>query len=246
MNQAIDAILGHYSVRNFEDKALTEEELALLIKSAQAASTSSFVQAYSIIGITDKKIREQISAIAGNQPYTVQTGQLFIFVADLARHQAILEEHQVDTAALETSEKWLVSIIDAALAAQNMAVAAESLGFGICFIGGIRNDVGQIAEILDLPPYTMPLFGLTIGHLIKGKEKAKPRLPQDLVYHENTYQKMNPATLAEYDEQIKTYYDERTAGKRVEGWSEQIARGLGRKSRLDLKDFLQKQHLNQK
>lgn len=68
MNQAIDAILGHYSVRKFEDKDLTEEELTLLIKSAQAASTSSFVQAYSIIGITDKDIREQISAIAGNQP----------------------------------------------------------------------------------------------------------------------------------------------------------------------------------
>lgn len=85
MNQAIDAILGHYSVRKFEDKDLTEEALTLLIKSAQAASTSSFVQAYSIIGITDKDIREQISAIAGNQPYTVQTGQLFIFVADLAR-----------------------------------------------------------------------------------------------------------------------------------------------------------------
>lgn len=74
MNQAIDAILGHYSVRKFEDKDLTEEALTLLIKSAQAASTSSFVQAYSIIGITDKDIREQISAIAGNQPYTVQTG----------------------------------------------------------------------------------------------------------------------------------------------------------------------------
>lgn len=68
MNQAIDAILGHYSVRKFEDKDLTEEALTLLIKSAQAASTSSFVQAYSIIGITDKDIREQISAIAGNQP----------------------------------------------------------------------------------------------------------------------------------------------------------------------------------
>ncbi|EHL2699667.1 oxygen-insensitive NADPH nitroreductase, partial [Listeria monocytogenes] len=62
MNQAIDAILGHYSVRKFEDKDLTEEALTLLIKSAQAASTSSFVQAYSIIGITDKGVREQISA----------------------------------------------------------------------------------------------------------------------------------------------------------------------------------------
>ncbi|EHL2699397.1 nitroreductase family protein, partial [Listeria monocytogenes] len=148
--------------------------------------------------------------------------------------------------ALETSEKWLVSVIDAALAAQNMAVAAESLGLGICFIGGIRNDVEQISEILDLPPYTMPLFGLTIGYPVANKEKAKPRLPQDLVYHENTYQKMNPTILTEYDEQIKNYYDERTAGKRVEGWSEQIARGLGRPSRLDLKAFMEKQHLNQK
>lgn len=52
-----------------------------------------------------------------------------------------------------------------------MAIAAESLGLGICFIGGIRNDVEQIAEILDLPPYTMPLFGLTIGHPVANKEK---------------------------------------------------------------------------
>ncbi|MBC1965604.1 oxygen-insensitive NADPH nitroreductase [Listeria welshimeri] len=246
MNQAIDAILGHYSVRKFEDKSLTEEELSLLIKSAQAASTSSFVQAYSIIGITDKEVRKQISLVAGNQPYTVQTGQLFIFVADLARHHAILEEFQVDTEALETSEKWLVSVIDAALAAQNMAIAAESLGFGICYIGGIRNNVEQISKILDLPPYTMPLFGLTVGHPVVDEEKAKPRLPQSLVYHENTYQKTDPTILADYDEQIKMYYNERTAGKRIEGWSEQMAHGLGQKNRLDLRAFLEKQHLNQK
>lgn len=50
---------------------------------------------------------------------------------------------------------------------------------------------------------------------------------------------MNPTILTEYDEQIKNYYDERTAGKRVEGWSEQIARGLGRTSRL-LKSIFRK------
>ncbi|AHI55435.1 oxygen-insensitive NADPH nitroreductase [Listeria ivanovii] len=246
MNQAIDTILGHYSVRKFEDTALTKEELAILIKSAQAASTSSFVQGYSIIGIADKQIREKISAIAGNQPYTVQTGQLFIFVADLARHYAILESEELDTEALSTSEKWLVAVIDAALAAQNMAIAAESLGLGICYIGGIRNNVGKIAEILELPPYTMPLFGLTVGHPVTNQEATKPRLPQELIYHQNTYQKMNPAILADYDEKIKQYYDDRTAGKRVESWSEQIASGLSRKSRLDLKAFLEKQHLSQK
>lgn len=246
VNKTIDTILGHYSVRKFADKALTEEELAVLIKSAQAASTSSFVQAYSIIGISDKQIREKISAIAGNQAYTVQTGQLFIFIADLARHQAILEREEVDIEALSTSEKSLVAIIDAALAAQNMAIAAESLGLGICYIGGIRNDVKKMAELLDLPPYTMPLFGLTVGYPVANQEKAKPRLPQELIYHQNTYQKMDLAILASYDEKIKQYYNKRTSGKRVESWSEQMARGIGQKNRLDLKAFLEKQHLSQK
>ncbi|MBC1885478.1 oxygen-insensitive NADPH nitroreductase [Listeria seeligeri] len=246
MNQVVDTILGHYSVRKFADKALTEETLATLIKSAQAASTSSFVQAYSIIGVSDKQIREKLSVIAGNQPYTVETGQLFIFVADLARHHAILEKEGSDVSALSTSEKWLVAVIDAALAAQNMAIAAESLDLGICYIGGIRNDVEKVAEILELPPYTMPLFGLTVGHPDTKQEIAKPRLPQELIYHQNTYQKINTVALEEYDDQIKQYYHERTAGKRVESWSEQIARGLGRENRLDLKAFLEKQHLNQK
>lgn len=37
---------------------------------------------------------------------------------------------------------------------------------------------------------------------------------------------MNPETLAEYDKQIKTYYNERTAGKRVEGWSNKLPADL--------------------
>ena len=53
MNQTIETILNHRSVRDFEDKALTKEQIATLVDSAQAASTSSYLQAYSIVGVTD-------------------------------------------------------------------------------------------------------------------------------------------------------------------------------------------------
>lgn len=55
MNKTIETILNHRSIRSFTDERLSEEEVLTLIKSAQAASTSSYVQAYSIIGVTDQE-----------------------------------------------------------------------------------------------------------------------------------------------------------------------------------------------
>ncbi|MCI2455304.1 nitroreductase family protein, partial [Listeria monocytogenes] len=69
MNKTIETILNHRSIRSFTDERLTEEEVLTLIKSAQAASTSSYVQAYSIIGVTDQKKKAKLAELAGNQPY---------------------------------------------------------------------------------------------------------------------------------------------------------------------------------
>ena len=57
----------------------------------------------------------------------------------------------------------MVSVIDAALAAQNMSIAAESMGLGICYIGGIRNNLNEVSELLETPEYVLPLFGLVVG-----------------------------------------------------------------------------------
>ncbi|EUJ58980.1 putative NADPH-dependent flavin reductase and oxygen insensitive nitroreductase [Listeria fleischmannii FSL S10-1203] len=83
MNQTIEQLLGHYSVREFEDKPLSEEQIKLLVQSAQAASTSNFVQAYSIIGVSDKSIRRELSKIASNMGYVEKTGQFFCFLLQI-------------------------------------------------------------------------------------------------------------------------------------------------------------------
>lgn len=245
MNQTIEQLLGHYSVREFEDKPLSEEQIKLLVQSAQAASTSNFVQAYSIIGVSDKSIRRELSKIASNMGYVEKTGQFFVFVADLARNKRIAEAYEASVDSLETTEKFLVSVIDAALAAQNMAVAAESMGLGICYIGGLRNDSKKVSDLLHIPDYAIPLFGLTVGYP-QQNSAPKPRMPESLIYHENTYEAKDKELYYAYDDIIRDYYKERTGGVRVEAWTEQIAKGMSKPTRLDLKSFIENKHLGTK
>jgi hypothetical protein len=83
---------------------------------------------------------------------------------------------------------FLMAAIDATLAAQNAAVAAESLGLNMCFIGGLRNDAARVAELLKLPSGATAVFGMCVGYAKPGvPSEVKPRLPQSIVLHRETY-----------------------------------------------------------
>ncbi|QIZ06923.1 oxygen-insensitive NADPH nitroreductase [Priestia megaterium] len=249
MNEVIKTILNHRSLRHFEDKPLTDEQIKTIVTSAQAAATSSFIQAYSIIGVKDKEKKKKLAEIAGNQEYVEKNGHFFVFCADLYRHTIIGEKEQKDvTPSIESTEKFMVALIDASLAAQNAAIAAESLGLGICYIGGIRNNLEEVKKLLKTPERVIPLFGLAVGVPTKLTDK-KPRLPYEHVYHEDEYQQSTEVYLSQlqkYDELISCYYEDRTNGKRKDRWTDQIATMLDRKSRMYMKEFVQKNKLNLK
>jgi FMN reductase (NADPH) len=247
MNELIKNILNHRSLRQFEDKPLTHEQIKTIVECAQAASTSSFIQAYSIIGVKDKEKKKKLAEVVGNQPYVEHNGHFFVFCADLYRHALIGELEQKDVLpSIESTEKFMVSLIDAALAAQNAAIAAESMGLGICYIGGIRNNLEEVKKLLNIPERVIPLFGLAVGYPtnITGQ---KPRLPFEHIYHEDGYQPDQAAylqQLKEYDQLISDYYQERTGGKRADRWTEQMANMLEKQSRMYMKDFVEKNKLN--
>ncbi|MEW8971446.1 MAG: oxygen-insensitive NADPH nitroreductase [Mesobacillus sp.] len=249
MNQVVETILNHRSVRNFKNQALDREQIEVIVKSAQAASTSSFIQAYSIIGVTDQNKKDKLAEIAGNQAYVAANGHFFVFCADLHRHKVIAELEGTDLDdSIESTEKFMVALIDAALAAQNAAVAAESMGLGICYIGGIRNDLEAVKEVLKTPDHVIPLFGMAVGYPDQETD-LKPRLPLEHVYMENEYQQdrtLFEKQLDDYNAVTSQYYRERTGGKREDTWTGQMAKMLGRKSRMYMKGFVEKQNLNKK
>lgn len=249
MNEVIERILNHRSIRSFEETLLTEEQINTIVDCAQAASSSSFIQAYSIIGVTDQDKKATLAKVVGSQEYVEKNGHLFVFCADLHRHDIIAEMEATDlTESLESTEKFMVACIDAALAAQNAALAAESMGLGICYIGGIRNDLPSVTKLLEIPSRVIPLFGMTVGYP-KNITDKKPRLPRANVYHENHYQQDKETfigQLQDYNETVSQYYHERTNGKRNDTWTGQIAGMLDKKSRMYMKEFVESQGLNKR
>jgi FMN reductase (NADPH) len=249
MNETITTILNHRSIRDFKDKQLSDEQIKTIVTCAQAASTSSFIQAYSIIGIKDKEKKRKLAEIAGNQEYVAQNGHLFVFCADLSRHERIGEMEGKDILpSIESTEKFMVALIDAALAAQSAAIAAESMGLGICYIGGIRNNLEAVKELLKTPERVIPLFGMTVGYPERINDQ-KPRLPLEHVYHVEEYEQDNEVylrQLQQYNQIISTYYEQRTDGKRKDRWTEQMAKMLEKQTRMYMKEFVQKNKMDLK
>lgn len=80
MNNTIETILNHRSIRSFTDQLLTAEEIDTLVKSAQAASTSSYVQAYSIIGVSDPEKNVSCPCLLGISLTLRRTDTFLYFV----------------------------------------------------------------------------------------------------------------------------------------------------------------------
>lgn len=238
----IELILSHRSLRQFSDKKIDDATLARLIAAAQAAATSHHVQAYSIIGIGDPALKQAVAAVSG-QAHALDNAHLLVFIADLNRHRSLLD----DEAALGSAENLLVAVIDAALAAQNLTLAAESLGIGCCYLGSLRNRVGDIIRLLELPRHTFPLFGIALGYpAAHADSEHKPRLPQAEIYHHDRYDSSGRAThLAAYDAQMQDYYTHRARGAGARQWSSLMRDFFSQPRRADIGDWLRRQGFGQ-
>lgn len=235
MTPTIDLLCSHRSIRAFTEQGIDDAQRSAIIAAAQAASTSSFLQCSSIVRITDRALREQLVQLTGGQPWVSASAEFWVFCADFNRHQQICPEAQLGRA-----EQLLLGCVDTALMAQNAMVAAESLGLGGVFIGGIRNSIAQVTELLGLPNFVLPLFGFCIGHPDASPD-VKPRMPQAMLVHENRYQPLDKAVLAQYDQQITAYYQQRDSNQRSETWSELIQRLIIKETRPFMLDYLHQQ-----
>ena len=143
----IELLTAHASVRKYKDMPLSKEDVHELIHAGQHAASSHFVQAYSVIHVTDSAKRDKLAELTKNPKQILSAGAVLIFCTDYCRLEkaAALLGREID---FSHAENVLVGVTDVALFAQNVAVAAESKGYGICYIGGVRNAPEEISELL--------------------------------------------------------------------------------------------------
>ena len=114
-----------------------------------------------------------------------------------------------------------------ALAAQNAVVAAESLGLGTVYVGGLRNRPIEVAAELELPPNAFAAFGLSIGYPDPAVPTAVKRLPQSLVLHRERYAASDEsAAIAAYDATLTAFSQANGIGRT--GWIGRCSRASGR------------------
>lgn len=235
MNSTIELLKQHRSIRAYQNKALTAIQIDAILASAKSVSSSSFMQCSTIIRITDAEIRQSLADYAGQQHYVIQAAEFWVFCADFNRH------YQIEpTIHLEKAEQLLLGCIDTAIMAQNAVIAAESLGLGCVYIGGLRNHIDKVTQLLALPKYTLPLFGVCFGYPDEDPE-VKPRLPNELMFFENTYQPLNRAVLAQYDQTMVDYYQHRSSHQKNGKWSDYLPAIVNKEQRDFMLTFLNQQ-----
>ena len=245
LNSTLETMLSHRSIREFQDKPIPQETLELLIRCGQSASSSSFIQGYSIIRITDNVIREKIAELAGGQSSIIQAAEFLILCADLKRVDIACQKH--DKGFLEGhTEHFIAATVDVSLLAQNILLAAESLGLGGVFIGGIRNDPQLLTSLLDLPDQVYPVFGMCLGWP-KIDPEVKPRFPVASILHQNQYSSNDiEDNIKQYDEKMNAYYQSRDTNNRISDWSSQTAKVVQLKQRPFMLGYLNQQGLLKK
>lgn len=187
-NEHIALLLSHRSIRAYRPNPLPAGTLQTLVAAAQSAATSSNLQTWSVVAVNDPAKRAALAALAGNQKHIEQCPLFLAWLADTSRNRRLGEQESVSMETMPYLETFLVAAIDAALAAQNATVAAESLGLATVYIGALRNRPQEVAAILELPPGAFAVFGLCVGYAAdSATNEVKPRLPQDVVLHIDSY-----------------------------------------------------------
>lgn len=247
-NETIELIYNHSSVRHYKTDPVTVEMVQEIVKAGQRASTSSNLQLYSVVAIADEARRQQMAQYCGNQEFIRVAPVFLIWCADLSRLERVAKAKGYQ-AVSNYAENFLLAAVDVSLLMQTAALAAESMGLGICYVGAIRNQPQDVIDMLQLPNLVFPIAGMSVGWP-KNPPRIRPRLPLDAILHWETYDTdSEDQYIAAYDEaMIATgIYEGRQVGAdeheeiAVYGWTDHCARRVSRAVRTGLKSVLDQQ-----
>lgn len=237
-NPVIAQQLAHRSIRAYSTEPIAPELLETLIQAGQAAASSSFIQAYTVLRVTRPAARKTIAAAAGGQVWIEKAAEFLVYCADLRKIDGACRRRGLGE--LDGwSEHSLAAVVDVALMAQNVLLAAESVGLGGVFIGGIRNDPQAVADQLNLPALVIPVFGMCLGWP-SADPRVKPRMPVDLILQKDTYRDLGDEQIEAYDLTMSEYYGARGQGAKISDWSGAAANAVQGKKREHMLEFMRR------
>jgi nitroreductase len=207
MNSTLEVIYGRRSVRNFANRALTQEEKDTILTAAMRAPTAGNMMLYAILEIEDQQLKARLAQTCDDQPFIARAPYVLIFLADYQRWFDVYMQAGVEERCAELGRDFrkpqegdlLLACADAIIAAQNAVISAESLGIGSCYIGDIVENYETHRELLGLAPYTFPAAMLCFGFPadLNPAVPQTTRLDRRFIVHTDRYRRLSSQEISE-------------------------------------------------
>jgi len=195
-----EILFKHRSIRKYKSKPIGEEVLNKILEAGSRASTTGNMQVYSMVVTKSDKIKRELLGAHFNQQMVVQAPVIITFCADFNRFNKWCKLNKA-IPGYDNFLSFYTASIDALLASQNVAIAAESNNLGICYLGTTTYMASKIATILELPVGVVPVTTLVVGYPDENPALTD-RLPMRAVVHHEKYQDFS-------DKEIKEIYKAR-------------------------------------
>jgi FMN reductase (NADPH) len=226
-NQVIKTLLNHKSIRRFKPKSPTMEMIRSIVRAGQQAPFSS--QVYSLL----------LSRNLKKNPFKAPL--LFTVCIDFHKLQLIMKKRNWK---LVSNDLFclLMGIQDASLMAENMVIAAESLGLGTCFLGDTPLLATKIVKEYKLPKRIFPLTQIAVGYPAENPP-TRPRYPLEFVLFENEYPKFREKDIKKAMKRMdQGYLAQNYYGK----LNYRVPLEKGRREKFTFDDYSWTEHISRK
>jgi nitroreductase len=184
----------HRSIRQYKPDAIEPGLVDRVLESAlQGSSSSGNLNMVSVVKTQDVDRKAHLCQLHSNQPMVLQAPLLLTFCADTFRTREWLALRQARLG-FGDLVSWHTAAFDAMIIAQTAALAFESRGMGICYMGTTLFAMREIADYLELPPHCVPVTTLVVGWPAEAPAQ-RDRLPPTAWIHQERYEKPSAADI---------------------------------------------------
>ncbi len=181
------------TIRKYTETKIDTALIEKMLEAAAQSSNTGNMQTYSVVVSTNDEIKKQLAPAHFNQPMVMQAPVVLTFCADFNRFSQWCSQRNAEPG-YGNFQSFMAAAIDALIFAQTFAVAAETAGLGICYLGTTTYNAQEIIEALQLPKLVVPVTTITLGY----PEIVPPitdRLPLHSVVHYERYTDFIPEKI---------------------------------------------------
>ncbi len=226
-NSVIQTMLSRKSIRRYKTDRPSDETIQTIVQAGQQAPFAS--QLCSVLLSRRQEVNKFKAPL------------LFTLCVDAHKWELIMAQRNWRM----VGDDLLLLVLgmqDAALMAENMVIAAESLGLGSCFLGDAPFRSKEIIQSYQLPKRVFPMVQLSMGYPAEAPA-PRPRYPLEFVLFEDRYPEFSQEELQQAMQQMDQGYLEQAYYQRYKA---KISLTADREESFTYEDYSWTEHISRK